>query len=342
MRRQNLLWPPASVAFVVMAACASFAEDRSVEPTKTTGAPFRWQMTRHPGNPLLRARPGTWEAAWFVVESVIRVDRKLYLYYCGARAGGNKTSSLGLAVSDDGAKWQRHPDNPIWPYKHWDHFLRDVRVHRLGPTDFWMIYSDGDQHLDLARSADGIRWHNDDRSPILKPSQSWEHYVMQPRILRTDDRWLMWYSTYGRKPRVTGYATSRDGIRWDKYGKNPVLPLGKPGAWDDYSAFQPFVFRQDGRFHMIYNGSSRRSPTGYRWGYAWSSDGIAWTKSPDNPIFVPGSKGAWDGGKVSCPTLVRTGPDTFDIYYCGAQAPAATYLGIGLVRARLAKPTSQR
>jgi predicted GH43/DUF377 family glycosyl hydrolase len=147
----------------------------------------------------------------------------------------------------------------------------------------------------LARSSDGIHWKNYEQNPILVPSQPWEHYVMQQRVLRLDRLWHMWYSTYGPKPRVTGYATSRDGTDWVKFEGNPVLPLGTPGQWDDYSAFQPFVFHQDDYFHMVYNGSSKRSPTGYRWGYAWSKDGIHWTKSPDNPIFLPAeeSLGRW-------------------------------------------------
>ena len=101
---------------------------------------------------------------------------------------------------------------------------------------------------------------------------------MQQRVLRIGDKWYMWYSTYDGKPRVTGIATSKDGIHWNKYKDNPVLPLGKPGEWDDYSAFQPSVFLQDGCFYMIYTGSSKANPTGYRWGYAYSQDGVHWNK----------------------------------------------------------------
>jgi hypothetical protein len=115
------------------------------------------------------------------------------------------------------------------------------------------------------------------------------------------------------------------------------LPLGRSGEWDDYSAFQPAVLEQDGCFHMIYTGSCRTNETGYRLGYAWSKDGLSWTKSPQNPIVAPGGKGLWDGGKISCPTPLRTSADTFNIYYSGARSPTATYEGIGLLRARLKK-----
>lgn len=307
-----------------------------------TDFPYQWVLERHSENPVLRAIPGTWEASWFTVDDVLRISGKYYMYYSGSDKG-NKNTQLGLATSDDGVTWKRfkrHPKNPIWKDA-WDHFLRDVRVYRFDEADFWLYYSDGDKHIDLARSTDGIHWKNYEKNPILKRTQPWEALVMQQRILRIREKWYMWYSTYEGKPRVTGLATSTDGIHWEKYKGNPILPLGEPGQWDDYSAFQPSVFFQDGYFHMIYNASSKANPTGYRWGYALSKDGIHWKKSPQNPIFLPGDKGSWDGGKVSCPTPVRTGDATFNIYYAGAKTPGDTYRGISLVRARLKKIDSQ-
>ena len=300
------------------------------------GFPYRWDLKRNPDNPVLRAVPGTWEAVWFVVDTVIRVDDKFYMYYSSSDESDKRNSQLGLAISKDGITWTRYNENPIWKLGNWKNFLRDVRVYLFDDERFWLYYSDGDQHIDLAHSTDGIHWENFKRNPILKVSQDWEYHVMQESVLKIDDKWYMWYSTYGgNKPRVTGTATSKDGINWTKYEGNPVLPLGKPGEWDDYSAFQPYVFYQDGYFHMIYTGSSRENGTGYRCGYALSEDGIQWVKSPDNPIIIPGQEGAWDAGKVSTYVICRTGVDTFNIYYCGAPSPDATYIGIGMVQGQL-------
>ncbi|MHC4797986.1 MAG: glycoside hydrolase family 130 protein [Planctomycetota bacterium] len=322
------------VLLVFSMAVSLRAEETKLRPKNMgTDFPYQWVIERHSENPVLHAIPGTWEAFWFVVQDVLKIDGKYYMYYGGSDQG-NKNTQLGLATSTDGVKWKRHPNNPIWQ-RAWHNFLRDVRVYRFGEEDFWMYYSDGDQHIDLARSTDGIHWKNYQKNPILKKTQPWEDLVMQERILRIGKKWYMWYSTYDKKPRVTGMATSTDGIRWKKYKDNPVLPLGEPGQWDDYSAFQPSVFLQDGHFHMIYTGSSKANPTKYRWGYAYSKDGINWKKSPRNPVFVPGDKGSWDSGKVSCHTLVRTGDSTFNIYYAGATSPRSSYHGIGLLRARL-------
>jgi hypothetical protein len=312
-----------------------YAQKLTGDTKGETAFPYRWVLSRYRGNPVLRAIPGTWEAEWFVAESVISVRDQIYMYYLGSDKG-NRNSQLGIAFSKDGITWTRSRHNPIWKNA-WDFLLRDVRVYQFGDSDFWLYYSDYDRHIDLARSADGIHWTNYRHNPVLNVSQPWESLIMQESVLKMGEQWLMWYSTYNGKPRVTGLATSMDGIAWVKHEGNPVIRLGAPGEWDDYSVFQPVVFHQDGYFHMLYTGSSKANPTGYGWGYALSKDGIHWLKSPDNPVFSPGPAGSWDAGKACCHPILRTASDRFNIYYGGAASPDDTYRGIGLVQARLVR-----
>ena len=62
-------------------------------------------------------------------------------------------------------------------------------------------------------------------NPVIKPDRPWEGYlVLQPGTVIWDDEeniFKMWYNTIGthKKPYVEDYlcyATSRDGIKWDK------------------------------------------------------------------------------------------------------------------------------
>ena len=86
-----LLWP--------WPATTLGAKPAALTPTdKETGSPYQWIMERHSENPMLRAVPGTWEASWFVVGDVLKMDDKYYMYYCSSDKG-NKNSRLGLAIS---------------------------------------------------------------------------------------------------------------------------------------------------------------------------------------------------------------------------------------------------
>ncbi len=82
-------------AVVVLSSLA--AGEEAVSP------PFRWtQIERHPENPILQVCPGTWESQWFIVDTVLKVDGRLWMYYDGAGPHDKKTTALGLAYSDDG------------------------------------------------------------------------------------------------------------------------------------------------------------------------------------------------------------------------------------------------
>ena len=96
-----------------------------------TDFPYRWDMKRYHGNPVLRPVPGTWEVEWFGVATVIQINGKFYMYYRGSDVG-NKNTQLGLAFSKDGFTWTRYKENPVWRLGNWEYFLRDARVYQFG------------------------------------------------------------------------------------------------------------------------------------------------------------------------------------------------------------------
>ena len=128
--------------------------------------PYKWNLKRHHGNPVLRPVPGTWEFEWFGVATVIRIDDEFYMYYRGSDTG-NKNTQIGLAFSKDGATWTRYKENPVWRMDNWEYFIRDARVYQFGGEELWMYYTDGDRHIDLAHSTDGIHWVRSPDNPIF-------------------------------------------------------------------------------------------------------------------------------------------------------------------------------
>jgi hypothetical protein len=91
-----------------------------------------------------------------------------------------------------------------------------------------------------------------------------------------------------------GMATSPDGIIWTKYDdpsttnppyaeSDPVLKVGDQGNWDDKEVWLCNVQKNGVDYQMYYTGS-QGSETAI--GYAYSSDGIFWTKHASNPVYT--------------------------------------------------------
>jgi len=89
---------------------------------------------------------------------------------------------------------------------------------------------------------------------------------------------------------------------WTKYPSNPLSIHGSSGSWDQ-SVFVPYViFNSDAnRYEMWYTALSGYPNGGI--GFAYSSDGIAWTKNP-TPVMTPGATG-WDSLFVGAPCIIK-------------------------------------
>ena len=167
-----------------------------------------------------------------------------------------------------------------------------------------------------ASSTDGTNWTKYSGNPVLSPGLpgSWEPKILEPIVIRMGDTLKMWYSGYNRdigKGRI-GYATSLDGINWDKYESNPVIDSGSTGEWDNGGLAPKSVIFDGTIYRMWYVGYDVLN--WHRVGYATSPDGINWTKYDDpattappfaesDPVLKPGLIGSWDyddvfGGSV--------------------------------------------
>jgi hypothetical protein len=70
--------------------------------------------TPYPGNPVFKVQPGAWDDQ-IVEAAVIYHKGQYWMWYSGYRGALEKdtTIAIGLATSDDGVHWTRHPDNPV-------------------------------------------------------------------------------------------------------------------------------------------------------------------------------------------------------------------------------------
>ncbi len=98
-------------------------------------------------------------------------------------------------------------------------------VIKVGP-EFLMYYEgmiDQSKHprweIGLARSTDGINWTKEP-NPVLRRDHPWEAlHVYEPCVIHdaASGVFRMWYTaSNGSGDNALGYATSRDGVQWEK------------------------------------------------------------------------------------------------------------------------------
>ena len=137
--------------------------------------------------------------------------------------------------------------------------------------------------------------------------------VARPSVIKDGSTYAMWFYGWDASgiERI-GYATSTDGVHWTKYSGNPVLDVGSSGSWDAGGVYNPSVIKDGGVYKMWYHGYSDMS----RIGYATSTDGINWTKHPNNPVLDLGPDGTWDYHGVGAPTVIKDG-NLYKMWYIG-------------------------
>ena len=132
-------------------------------------------------------------------------------------------------------------------------------------------------NIGYATSPDGISWTPDTLNPVLTtgiPGRWDDGNLLAPNVLIDSNAvYHMWYS--GSRPSEglpvqTGWATSADGIHWNKYNNpsttstlyldsDPVL-TPSVGEWDGtYIHNGSVILENDSLLRMWYSGS--RSPT---------------------------------------------------------------------------------
>jgi predicted GH43/DUF377 family glycosyl hydrolase len=296
--------------------------------------------TKYPGNPVLTGQLGTWHAYLGMSSVLYNSDSSRYemWFTCGAQASYPYT--IGFAWSYDGISWNVDSSNPVLTPTPgaWDAYtvIAPYVLRENGQYKMWYSGSATPAFLlkiGYATSPDGINWTKHPSNPVLEPGSAlWEsESVTYPCIMPYSNGYKMWYGGYSTSETGIGYATSPDGITWEKYTGNPVLPPGASGQWD-HIVFGQRVLFIDNNYYMLYSGEINLYQSD-KIGLATSSDGLAWTKYPCNPVLNP-TAGQWDGSRIILGSALLDA-DTLKLYYVGTNGSAWS---IGLATSLFSPP----
>jgi hypothetical protein len=269
-------------------------------------------------------------------------------------------SGIKMATSTDGINWSS--PTSCTGLTNANHSL----VKKIG-SSYRMWYWDSTANiysinaLRCAKSTNGIDWNDDqpltqdDSYQLITGSGTGWHsgsYGPGDVIYNTsgsdflddtniwDNKYVVYYMATNGSNEYVGLAYSVDGKHWKRYGDSPVLsPCTEADdpdiGWDYRSVGYPTTIKDaSGIWHMWFCGGPN---TNYGIGYAWSNDGINWTKDAANPIFHKDNGVNWRNERTYTPVVIGnqmwfSGKDSeTGIYAIGyavpIPAPGAVLLG---------------
>lgn len=246
---------------------------------------------------------------------------------------------VGFAHSKDGINWTVYPSAVLAPTSGaWDAYtvdqpmvVRENGHYKMWYSSYYYVPPTYPGYIGYATSPDGIQWTKYAGNPVMGLGTAvWDAAGLYTcAVIPFPGGYRMWYAGYDTSGgnSTIGYATSSDGITWQRDTvHNPVLKHGPPSQWDSAGIWSPQVLRIKNTYYMWYAGSRGSGNQMVECiGVATSKDtGITWTTYTGNPAFLP-SSGGWDGGLVMPGSVLLRG-DTLDMWYTGIRPPYNTYL----------------
>jgi hypothetical protein len=249
------------------------------------------EWVQHPANPIIE--PGE-EGAWdqfsrLVVKGVVWDGSKYHMIFGGSCDCPEGGAGLWHATSTDGVIWEMDPANPVLTRGSngaWDSdFSYGSSVALIHANGQFHLWYEGDDGIGYATSPDGTVWTKYWGNPVVfdvGPPGSFDGYDFPPEsVVFSGGTYRMWGTGVDEPsghPSI-GYAESPDGISWTRH-PTPAIDSG-PG-WDSLEVGEPTVVFDGRMYHMWYRGAGAGI---YQIGYAFSSDGITWTKRVEDPVI---------------------------------------------------------
>ena len=280
------------------------------------------------------------------------------------------TGNFAMVTSRNGRSWSNPTSNSGLEGVHHVQVVYDSNCFGTTPCNseaarykiwYWDINAQlyGICAMATAKSIDGIEWSGgtpltqSETSPLVTGDCSsgggsgWNRgsygpidVIYQSGATDTgDDPWnysyVMFYDGTNGSNEETGSAYSTDGMHWTAYAGNPVVRRGLlADSWDNNDAAYGTVIRDNSGFHFWYSGGGPASG-GYVHagiGYAFSLDGLTWTKALDPIFHIDDENASHRDERTYTPSVVDDGSRRLKMYY-SAKSENGDY-AIGLAELR--------
>ena len=240
-------------------------------------SPDGYNYTKYEGNPVLMPSGTGFDSIAAGEGPVVKMGSEWVMYYNAAQFPGYGPGPfIGRATAAAiSGPWTRsaNPVLTVGGTGDWDAgYITASNVLPLDSGGFIMFYTAAEDfftglwQIGMATSPDGLTWTKYDdpltadppysnSDPVLKPGNSgeWDSYgVYFPSVIKTNGNFEIYYSG----DVSVGYASSTDGINWEKWPENPVYtPEQDPYCFTIGSMFIecPAVVRLNNVIYMYYD-----------------------------------------------------------------------------------------
>ncbi len=185
---------------------------------------------------------------------------------------------LGYATSEDGIRWKRYSDKPIYD----SGWVEDICVIKVKDT-YYMFAEGRNDIAHMLISADGIQWKEAGNLDIRKTNG----VPIDKGSFGTPTVWYennTWYLFYERGDLGIWLATSPDAKIWTNVQEEPVLAMG-PGDYDRYAVAMNQVIKYNSLYYGYYHASDTKEWKEWTTNVAVSEDLVHWKKYEHNPIM---------------------------------------------------------
>lgn len=214
---------------------------------------FHWHNI-FPRPVLTPGAAGSWDSRTVGITALLKDDDGYKMYYAGFSNENPSIYSVGLAVSQDGLKWEKQAQ-PVFSAETDPNTCVSGVVKKDGVYYMYYTSSNPIYNLNLAQSQDGLHWTKYQGNPILLPEEPWEMSgIVYPSVIYDGSRFVMLYDNWDRSG--FGMATSTDGITWKKDPKNPVFGINNTfRKWASQINY-PYLFKNGNKLRIYYTGNA--------------------------------------------------------------------------------------
>ncbi|MGI5893185.1 MAG: family 43 glycosylhydrolase [Candidatus Merdivicinus sp.] len=204
----------------------------------------------------------------------IVLNGKVHLFY--QTYGNGALDAICHAVSEDGVHFEKNSANPVLrPDATWCCGRAIDADVCLFHGKLLLYFASRDHAMQVQKVGGAWALPDSDFTPadfhpladqsLLLPEMKWEGSCIEaPATLVHDDKvWMFYGGSYNCTPQQVGCAVSEDGIHFHRISNQPLLTNGAPGSWNSSESGHPYVFEDNGRIWLFYQGSPDQGQTWY-------------------------------------------------------------------------------